>query len=207
MQNKKPYVIGVTGGSGSGKTTFLRELRHRFGKDKLCVLSQDNYYRERTAQHIDEEGVRNFDRLDSIDIQSFERDIAKLVSGESVERLEYVFNNAERTPETLIFKSAPVIMVEGLFVYASDLIRDMLDLKVYIYVNDAKKVMRRIKRDRIERNYPLEDVLYRYENHVLPSYKKYIQPVMSQADIIVNNNFNMDAAIDLFTCFIEQRTM
>lgn len=200
-----PYVIGVTGGSGSGKTSFLKALRERFPKNELCVLSQDNYYRDREQQQIDEKGIRNFDRLESIDIQAFEHDIMKLIEGEEVRRLEYVFNNAEKEPDTLLFQSAPIIIVEGLFVFASDIIRERLDLKVYVYAHEIKKVIRRIKRDGIERNYPLDDVLYRYEHHVMPSYEQYIRPIMESADIIINNNISMDAAIDLFSSMIREK--
>ena len=205
MQNQKPYVIGVTGGSGSGKTTFLQELRNRFDKSQLCVLSQDNYYRPRHEQVSDGLGVQNFDRLESIDIEAFEADVNLLCNGETVVREEYTFNNEKKTPAQLEFFSAPVIIVEGLFVYASEVIQNMLDLKVYIYAHEVKKVIRRIKRDGIERNYPIEDVLYRYENHVMPSFETYIKPIMESADIIINNNFNMDQALFLFESMIKQR--
>ncbi len=205
METRKPYVIGVTGGSGSGKTTFLQELRAHFTSDELCVLSQDNYYHDRSKQEIDQQGVHNFDRLSSIDLRSFEADIIRLIAGETVSRMEYVYNNAEKTPTQLEFKSAPVIIVEGLFVFASELIRDLLDMKVYIYAHEVKKVIRRIKRDGIERNYPLEDVLYRYEHHVLPSFEQHIKPIMESADIIINNNEHMNGAINLFESMIRRR--
>lgn len=203
--NAKPYVIGVTGGSGSGKTSFLRSLRERFSTDDLCVLSQDNYYRDRDEQKLDDQGVRNFDRLDSIDIEAFEADITRLIAGQEVRRLEYVFNNELKTPEVLVFKSAPIIIVEGLFVFASDVIKEQLDLTVYVYAHEIKKVIRRIKRDGIERNYPLDDVLYRYEHHVMPSYEQYIRPIMESADVIINNNFSMDAALELFSSMIREK--
>lgn len=203
--NAKPYVIGVTGGSGSGKTSFLRSLRERFSTDDLCVLSQDNYYRDRDEQKLDDQGVRNFDRLDSIDIEAFEADITRLIAGQEVRRLEYVFNNELKTPEVLVFKSAPIIIVEGLFVFASDVIKEQLDLTVYVYAHEIKKVIRRIKRDGIERKYPLDDVLYRYEHHVMPSYEQYIRPIMESADVIINNNFSMDAALELFSSMIREK--
>ena len=205
MQDQKPYVIGVTGGSGSGKTTFLQELRSRFDKTQLCVLSQDNYYRPRHEQASDQKGVQNFDRLESIDIEAFESDVQQLCKGEVVHRKEYVFNNKAKVPSQLEFLPAPVIIVEGLFVYASEVIQNLLDLKVYIYAHEVKKVIRRIKRDGIERNYPIEDVLYRYENHVMPSFETYIRPIMESADIIINNNYNMDQALVLFESMISYR--
>lgn len=199
------FIIGITGGSGSGKTTFLNELRERFSEDELCVLSQDNYYRERENQRIDEEGVCNFDRLESFYLEDFERDIVQLVSGETVSRQEYVYNNPNAPVRMLQFKPAPVILVEGLFVFDSEKIRKMLDLSVFVHAHEVKKVIRRIRRDGIERNYPIDDVLYRYEHHVLPSFESHIKPIRESADIIINNNYSMDSALKVFESFIRQQ--
>ena len=112
----KPYLIGITGGSGSGKTTFIKALRDTFSEDELCILSQDDYYFPREQQLTDEKGVKNFDLPGSIDKKSYNADIERLLLGESIERLEYTFNNEKASPQILVFKSAPVIIVEGIFV-------------------------------------------------------------------------------------------
>ncbi|MCC6726323.1 MAG: uridine kinase [Saprospiraceae bacterium] len=201
----KPYLIGITGGSGSGKTSFIKELRKAFPAEKLCILSQDDYYFPREQQSVDELGVKNFDLPSSIDKKSFKQDLEKLMAGQDIQKLEYTFNNEKATPEMLTFKSAPVIIVEGIFVFHFKKIRRMLDLKVFLHAKENLKVIRRIKRDQIERNYPIEDVLYRYEKHVLPTFERYIEPYMNDADLIINNNSNFSAGLEVVKGFIASK--
>jgi uridine kinase len=202
----KPFIIGVTGGSGSGKTTILKKIREQFGADKVCIISQDDYYYPREMHEMDAEGYQNFDLPKSIDKKAFYNDLEKLGNGETIQREEYVFNNKETTPKILTFEPAPVIVVEGLFVLHYRKIRRLLNLKVYVHAKENLKVIRRIKRDRIERGYPLEDVLYRYEHHVLPSFERYILPYMEIADIVVNNNETFENGLDVLIGFIESKT-
>lgn len=201
----KPYIIGITGGSGSGKTTFLKELIGSFSSDDICIISQDDYYRPKDEQVKDALGVENFDLPRSINSSELVTDIIKLIAGETVERQEYTFNNADVEPKTLVFKPAPVIIVEGLFVFHFQEIRKLLDLKVFIHAKENLKVIRRIKRDRLERNYPLDDVLYRYEKHVMPTFEQYIKPYTDKADIIINNNTNFDQALDVVRSFLQHK--
>lgn len=201
----KPYIIGITGGSGSGKTTFLEELIGSFSSDDICIISQDDYYRPKNEQVKDALGVENFDLPRSINSSELVTDIIKLIAGETVERLEYTFNNVDVEPKTLVFKPAPVIIVEGLFVFHFQEIRKLLDLKVFIHAKENLKVIRRIKRDRLERNYPLDDVLYRYEKHVMPTFEQYIKPYTDKADIIINNNTNFDQALDVVRSFLQHK--
>ncbi|MEO0732078.1 MAG: P-loop NTPase fold protein [Bacteroidota bacterium] len=200
-----PFLIGITGGSGSGKTTFIRRLRDGLDDDQVCYLSMDDYYVPREQQKKDDMGVYNFDRPKSIHREEFHRDLKKLVKGKTVTRREYVFNNELTEPRLLTFKPAPVIIVEGLFVFHYKEVRKMLDLRIFLHAKDNLKVVRRIKRDRLERNYPLEDVLYRYEHHVLPSYEKYVEPYKEKADIIVNNNTDFNMGLQVVRAFVETK--
>jgi len=195
-------IIGVSGGSGSGKTSFVNSVRSLFTKDELCILSMDEYYHPRETQREDQQGVKNFDLPSSIDYQLFKTDLEKLIKGETVVKKEYTFNNAEKEPRMLSFKSAPIILVEGLFVFYYNEISDLLDYKVFISASDDLKVIRRIKRDRIERNYPLDDVLYRYAHHVKPSYEEFIAPYKEEVDIIINNNNNYDKGLSILKGFM-----
>ncbi|NJC26836.1 uridine kinase family protein [Neolewinella antarctica] len=199
----KPFLIGITGGSGSGKTTFIRQLRDGLDDEQVCYLSMDDYYVPREKQKKDENGVENFDRPSSICRKEFIRDVNLLLNGKTVTRKEYVFNNEKATPRILTFRSAPVIIIEGLFVFHYRKLRKMLDLRIFLHAKDNLKLVRRIKRDQIERNYPLDDVLYRYEHHVLPSYEKYLEPYKEDADIIVNNNTDFNMGLRVVRVFVE----
>ena len=185
-----------------GRIQRLQALRDKFSEEELAILSQDNYYRLREDQERDAKGVQNFDLPASFLMDEFERDFNLLMESKTVSRKEYTYNNAEVTPGTVIVNPAPVMLVEGLFVLSVDSIREALDLKVFVEASDVVKVKRRILRDRVERNYPLEDVLYRYEQHVLPAYNQYIAPYKAQADVILNNNISIDRALVLLSGFI-----
>ncbi len=201
----KSYIIGITGGSGSGKTTLISELSKTFNKEQICIISQDDYYRPREEQQTDDQGVQNFDLPYSIDDEAFAADVQKLLDGEVVSREEYVFNNAEATPSMRVFRPAPIIIVEGIFIFHFEAIKKLIDLKVFVHASDHLKIIRRIRRDREERNYPLEDVLYRYEHHVQPTYEQYIAPYLSEVDLIVNNNEGFDAALGVLVGFLHNR--
>ena len=201
----KPFLIGITGGSGSGKTTFIRQLREGLDSSQVCYLSMDDYYVPREQQKKDERGIYNFDRPKSIHRDEFVRDLKRLMSGKKVKRQEYVFNNELAEPRQLVFRPAPVIIAEGLFVFHYKELRKMLDLRIFLHAKDNLKVIRRIKRDQIERNYPLEDVLYRYEHHVLPAYEKYVAPYMEKADIIINNNTDFNMGLKVVRAFVETK--
>jgi uridine kinase len=206
MPDTKPYLIGITGGSGSGKTRIIHELREQFSVDKMCIISQDEYYHPRDKQEWDDEGYQNFDLPGSINHEAFSRDIKTLISGQEVRKEQYTFNNPTQEPNTLIFKPAPVILVEGLFVFYFEEIRELLDLKIFIDAEDVIKLKRRIVRDAGERNYPLEDVLYRYEYHVLPSYRSYIEPFKRQAHLVINNHTSYESALEVISALIQVKS-
>lgn len=201
----KPFTIGITGGSGSGKTFFLKNLESRFTENQLCLISQDHYYHPRDMQQHDERGIKNFDLPESIDHRQFQLDIQTLKRGEILKKKEYVFNNPNVTPKMLEFKPAPVIIVEGLFVQYFPDIEQELDLKIFIEAKDHVKLSRRIKRDNEERGYDLEDVLYRYENHVMPVYETLIKPLKHRADLVIPNNSHFNRALDFLTLAIKAK--
>lgn len=203
----QPFLVGITGGSGSGKTTFINRIRAALPPEGLCIISQDDYYRPIEEQQRDEQGIVNFDRPKSIDKKAFGRDIQRLIDGETVTRREYTFNNRNIEPRMLSFRPAPIIIVEGLFVFHYKNVNDKLDLRVFLQAKENLKVIRRIKRDRVERNYPLEDVLYRYENHVLPTFEKYIKPYMDEADIVINNNRGFDRGLEVLIGYLQMRLL
>jgi uridine kinase len=202
VNQKPPYTIGITGGSGSGKTSFLDGLSARFTADQLCLISQDNYYKPRDQQPLDANQVKNFDLPESIDRTAFYRDILTLKRGQEVIKQEYTFNNPAREPKQLIFRPTPILIVEGLFVQYFEEIANELNLKVFIEAKDHVKLGRRIRRDRIDRGYELDDVLYRYQHHVMPVYESLIEPLRHRADLIVPNDHGFDRAVDVLSGYL-----
>ena len=203
LKNTNTFIIGISGGSGSGKTSFIKDLKGSFDDTEVCFLCQDDYYRPREMQKEDENGIKNFDLPESMDLDEFYFDLVKLSNGLPVERDEYTFNNEIKNPGKLHIKPAPIIVVEGLFVFHEPKIFSSMDLKILIHATDIQKIIRRIKRDRVERNYPLEDVLYRYEHHVLSSFETFIFPFFNKVDIVINNNRTYDLGRDMLISFLK----
>jgi len=201
----KPFTIGITGGSGSGKTYFLQGLSACFGAHEICLISQDNYYKPRDQQPIDENGIKNFDLPVSIDREAFRHDLLILKSGQNVIKQEYTFNNPLAETRMLEFKSAPIIVVEGLFVQYFEEISHELDLRIFIEAKDHVKLGRRIKRDQVERGYDIDDVLYRYQYHVMPVYERLIEPLKHHADLVIPNNSKFERALDVLVAFLKTR--
>lgn len=200
-----PFIIGITGGSASGKTLFLNSLLREFDKKDVCLISQDNYYLPRDQQPLDENGVKNFDTPQSIDDRAFAADIRKIKAGEGFSRLEYTFNNPNVVAQMLNFDAAPIVVIEGLFVMHFKEINDLLDLRLFISAKDHVKLKRRIVRDKVERGYDLDDVLYRFEKHVMPTYERYLVPLKDEADLIIPNNKSFDSALHVLSGFLKSR--
>ncbi len=187
MKNEKHYLIGIAGGSGSGKTSFLRELMNHFTKEEVALVSQDNYYHPKHLQTADENGVLNFDLPTSIDRVHFYDDMMRLSNNETIEKLEYNFNNPLWEPLKVIVQPAPIIIMEGLFVFHYEEIRKQLDFMVYIDVHHDERLQRRIKRDAQERGFPEHEVRYQWQNHVRPAEERYLDPFIPECNLVVDN--------------------
>ncbi|GAB4232903.1 MAG: uridine kinase [Ekhidna sp.] len=198
----KPIVVGITGGSGSGKTLFMKELIARLPDSALHSL--DNYYFPIEKQPLDSKGVENFDRLESIDQERFLADLIKLINGETIEFQEYTFNNDRSTSRLIRTESKPVILVEGIFVLYVNEIRELMDLKLFIEAPDYLMMKRRIIRDAKERGYDLDDVMYRYEHHVTPAYQQFIEPSKKYADLIIPNHDKFEVALEVISAFLNR---
>ncbi len=199
------YIVGITGGSASGKSHFLNKLLNDFTDQEVCYISQDHYYHPREQQPIDEKGVKNFDTPDSINFERFVADIKAVGEGQTVSIKEYTYNNPNAVPEIIEFKPAPVILVEGIFVFYHQPVAELLDLKIFIDADEHVKLSRRIIRDRLERGYDVEDVLYRYEKHVAPTYVQYIEPFKTNADLVIPNNQHFDQALEVLKTFLKAK--
>lgn len=197
----KPIIVGITGGSASGKTLFMKRLLASLPDASLH--SMDNYYFQREQQQKDEKGIPNFDRLESIDIPKYIEDLKSLIDGKEVEIKEYTFNHREATPKIIKIASTKIILVEGIFVLTVDEIRELLDLKLFVDAPEYLMLSRRIKRDLEERGYDLNDVIYRYYHHVSPAYNKHIAPARQWADLVIPNYGGFDKALEVIIRFLD----
>lgn len=186
--NNKPYVIGIAGGSGSGKTFFLRCFLNHFTQGEVCLVSQDDYYHPVGEMTAEENKLYNFDLPSTIDDALFTKDINALLAGDTVFKKEYTFNNSSAVPKILEIRSAPIIIVEGLFILHFKEIADLLDLKIFIDTEEDVALQRRLKRDLIERGYSEDDILYKWMNHVLPAYKEFLLPYKDECHKVIVNN-------------------
>ena len=198
------YLVGITGGSGAGKTTVLHAIMSAFSEAEIGLLSQDNYYKLRSEQEADENGVLNFDLPTSIDEKKYARDVALLKAGSAVQLKEYTFNNALATARQITIKPKPILLVEGIFVFYYKKIASLLDYRVFIQVSEEERLRRRIKRDLEERNYPEDDVRYRFEHHVTPTHNKYILPYKGSANLVIDNETDYRPDTDKLIAHLKQ---
>ena len=189
--SNKPFIIGIAGGSGSGKTFFLNSFLHHFKQDEVTLVSQDDYYFSAGEMTQEENKLYNFDLPRTIDHEQFLSDIKKLIKGEVIYKKEYNFNNPLAVTKILEINPAPIIIVEGLFILHFQEIAELLDHRIFVEAEDRVALQRRIRRDGMERGYPEEDVLYKWHNHVVPAYKEFLLPYKGDCDKIVINNMDI----------------
>jgi uridine kinase len=188
--NNKPFIIGIAGGSGSGKTFFLNCFLHHFKNDEVTLVSQDDYYIPAGEMTQEENKLYNFDLPSTIDDVQFLSDIKKLIKGEVVYKKEYNFNNPLAIVKILEIKPAPIIIVEGLFILHFAEIGALLDYSIFIEADESVALERRVKRDGMERGYSEEDVVYKWIHHVMPSYQQFLIPYRDSCHHIISNNSN-----------------
>lgn len=186
--NKKPYVIGIAGSSGSGKTFFLNCFLKHFSPDEVTLISQDDYYIPANTKTQEENKLYNFDLPTSIDRNAFYKDISDLFDGKTIYKEEYTFNNPAIKPKMLEIKPAPILIIEGLFIYHYTEVNKLIDHRIFLDANQDIALERRLRRDLIERGYFEDDVRYKWVNHVLPSYNKYLLPYKNSCDQVIINN-------------------
>lgn len=183
-------IIGISGSSGSGKSFVVKYLIDNLPKDLISIVYQDNYYKKRGDQEKDTNGEYNFDLPTSFINEDLIADIKALRKGVSISRDEYNFNNPKIISNKIIVNPKPIIILEGLFLFNLPSLSKILDRKIFIDCETDLMIERRIKRDTKIRGYDKYDVLYKYENHVIPAYHKYILPYKKDVDLVIDNNKN-----------------
>ncbi|SMO44097.1 uridine kinase family protein [Solitalea koreensis] len=203
--NHKPFIIGVAGGSGSGKTYFLQSLLKHFNHKQICIVSQDDYYIPVGELSAEENKLYNFDLPGTIDADKFYEDLLNLANGKIVYKQEYTFNNTQAIPRLLECKPAPIIVIEGLFIFHFPEINKLIDLRIFIEAHEELALKRRIHRDKAERGYSEDDILYKWHKHVLPAYKEFLLPYKPHVDFVIENNQVKEIDFISFKAMVEQR--
>lgn len=183
----RPYLVGVAGGSGSGKTTLVRALRDGLPPGTACIVSQDDYYLPLDRQRTDPNGRINWDLPTALDLDLLADDLRSLARGEAVYRQEYTYEQPGMAGKWMEIRPARVVLVEGLFLLQHPGLRELFDLKVYMEASEEVQLERRIQRDRRERGYDRQHVLYQWEHHVMPAYREHLLPYRHLCDLQIVN--------------------
>ncbi|MAS38731.1 MAG: uridine kinase [Flammeovirgaceae bacterium] len=197
-------IFGITGCSASGKSFVVKYLKDKIPSSHVSFIYQDNYYKKREDQSKDENGNYNFDLPSSFLNTELIDDLTSLKQGNKVFRKEYNFNNPKIKQETIVVYPRPIIILEGLFILSDPNIKNLIDHKIFINSKNELMLDRRIRRDSEMRGYDKSDVEYKFKNHVIPSFRKYILPEKNNADFIVENNVNGNHAAKLVHGYIKK---
>ncbi|MCS6905801.1 MAG: uridine kinase [Bacteroidia bacterium] len=191
----RPYIVGISGGSASGKTYVLKRLEKSAISPFITLISQDNYYKDLHEQELESDGNVNFDHPKAFNEEIYYEHIRKLIDGQSVKIREYHFNKPNAEIKFIEYKPAPIIIIEGLFVFYFETIAQLMDLKVFIEADEHIKFARRIKRDYKDRGYEIESIIDQYVNYVVPMYRKFVEPYKWECDIIIPNNRHLQTGV------------
>jgi len=197
-------IIGIAGGTGSGKTTVVNKIVEKFSKDEVAVLSHDSYYYDNSHLSLEERRKKNFDHPESIEFDLMIDHVKKLKNGEPIEEPIYSFITCTRSDENRRIEPRQVLIIEGILCLTNKALRDLMDIKVFVDCDSDLRLSRVIQRDIQERGRNVEQVLTRYEKTVRPSHLQFIEPTKRYADIIVPQGGKNKIAIQILTNHILQ---
>lgn len=198
-------IIGIAGGTGSGKTTVVEQIVSQLPPDEVCVISQDSYYLDTSHLTYQERIAINFDHPQAIDFNLLVSHLRMLREGKSFEQPVYSFVDHNRTKETITTHPKKVIIVEGILIFTNPELRDMFDIKIFVHADSDERLIRRLKRDIASRGRDLGEVLTRYQTTLKPMHEQFIEPTKVYADIIVPTNKFNTVAIDVIRNIIHQK--
>ncbi|MCD0471193.1 uridine kinase [Flavobacterium sp. JAS] len=198
-------IIGLAGGTGSGKTTVVHQIMNELPDTEVGVISQDSYYKETTNLSFDERALINFDHPRAIDFELLVKHLKALKEGETIDQPVYSFIKHNRTDDTVATHPRKVMIVEGILILTNPELRDLCDIKIYVHADSDERLIRRLKRDISERGRDIDEVLTRYQNTLKPMHEQFIEPSKAFADIIIPNDKYNTVAIDVVRAVINQR--
>ena len=199
----KTLVIGIAGGTGSGKTTLMKNLISQFGGN-VTVLSHDNYYRRHDELTYEERCRINYDEPAALETELMAVHLDKLRHGEAIDCPVYDFTQHNRSNETVRIEPRPVIIVEGILIFADESLRQLMDIKIFVDTDDDVRLCRRIKRDVNKRGRTLESVITQYQTTVKPMHEKYVEPSKKFANIVVPEGGKNWVALDMIMGYIRR---
>lgn len=200
-------VIGIAGGTGSGKTTVVHQIMNELPLTEVGIISQDHYYRENNNLSYEERSKINFDHPRAIDFDLLTEHLKELRAGNAIEQPVYSFVTHNRTDDTILTHPRKVMIVEGILILADPKLRDLFDIKIYVHADSDERLIRRLKRDIAERGRDMDEVLSRYQNTLKPMHQQFIEPTKAYADIIIPNDKYNTVAIDVVRAVINQRIL
>ncbi|CAM3507698.1 uridine kinase [Aequorivita lipolytica] len=198
-------IIGIAGGTGSGKTTVVAQIVEELPVDEVCVISQDSYYHDTSDLSFEERKKINFDHPKAIDFDLLVTHLRELRKGNSFEQPVYSFVAHNRTGETVTTFPKKVIIVEGILILAHPDIREMFDIKIFVHADSDERLIRRLKRDIATRGRDLDEVLNRYQTTLKPMHQQFIEPTKEFADIIIPTNRYNTVAVNVIRSIIHQK--
>ncbi|AWG20032.1 uridine kinase [Flavobacterium faecale] len=200
-------IIGIAGGTGSGKTTVVNQILNQFPEKEVGILSQDHYYNETHHLSFEERASINFDHPRAIDFELLVSHLKALKAGETINQPIYSFVTHNRTEDFISTHPRKVLIVEGILIFTSPELRDLFDVKIFVHADSDERLIRRLKRDISERGRDMDEVLSRYQTTLKPMHQQFIEPTKAFADIIIPNDRHNRVAIDVVRALINQKLL
>ncbi len=198
-------IIGITGGTGCGKTTVVDQIIGELPADEVAVISQDSYYKDLSHLTMEERVKVNFDHPNSIDFELLAQHLHDLKQGKTILQPVYSFVAHNRTKEFVETDPRKVVIVEGILIMTHPELRALFDIKIFVHADSDERLMRRLKRDIKERGRDLEEVLNRYQQTLKPMHEQFIEPTKEFADIIIPNNHYNTVAVDIVRTIVNDK--
>lgn len=201
---ERPILIGITGGTGSGKSTIAREIYKKFGEQCIAMIEQDSYYRDQSHLSFEDRIKTNYDHPDAFDTQLLVEHLNKLLLGQPINKPIYDFEVHNRKKESITVEPRDIVILEGILILQEPEIRDLLDIKIYVDTDADVRIIRRLIRDINERGRTVDSVINQYLNVVRPMHMQFTETTKRYADIIIPEGGHNKVAIDIIVANIKQ---